>query len=128
MTNEFNKSYYLQKAMKDIDSKKPVTPYMNHYLVEAMIKLGKNKEAMDYVKSFWGVMVKEGADTFYEVFVPGNPLLSPYGDSLMNSKCHAWSCTPSYFIRKMMGGNGKYEQTQIYDSQTYFFSFCVVCS
>lgn len=102
----------LQKAMKDIDSEKPVTPYMNHYLVEAMLKLGKNKEAMDYIKSFWGLMVKEGADTFYEVFVPGDPFLSPYRDSLMNSKCHAWSCTPAYFIRKMM----KVEQVAVKNS------------
>jgi hypothetical protein len=25
--------------------------------------------------------------------------LSPYGDHHINSYCHAWSCTPSYFIR-----------------------------
>ena len=90
----------LQKAMQDSGSKKPVTPYMNHYLVEAMLKLGKNKEAMAHIKYLWGSMVKEGADTFYEVFVPGEPFVSPYGDPMMNSRCHAWSCTPAYFIRK----------------------------
>lgn len=26
--------------------------------------------------------------------------LSPYGDSVMNSACHAWSCSAAYFIRK----------------------------
>ena len=73
---------------------------MNHYLVEAMMKIGKEAEAFNYLKDFWGQMVKQGADTFYEVFVPGQPNLSPYGDKLMNSLCHAWSCTPSYFIRR----------------------------
>jgi hypothetical protein len=34
------------------------------------------------------------------VFVPGHPEITPYGDRLMNSACHAWSCSPSYFLRK----------------------------
>jgi hypothetical protein len=73
---------------------------MNHYLVESMVKLGRPQEAMDYIKGFWGLMVEQGADTFYEVFVPGQPDISPYGDKMINSMCHAWSCTPAYFIRK----------------------------
>ncbi|MGN0182017.1 MAG: recombinase family protein [Candidatus Ornithomonoglobus sp.] len=40
--------------------------------------------------------VKEGQQTFEK----DNPYSSPYGDVIMNSACHAWSCTPSYFIRK----------------------------
>jgi hypothetical protein len=74
---------------------------MNHYLAEAMMKLGKQKEAISYIKSFWELMIKKGADTFYEVFVPEKPDLSPYGDKMINSMCHAWSCTPSYFIRAL---------------------------
>ena len=88
----------------DSQSCKPVTPYMNHYLVEAMIELGRKREALEYIKSFRGLMIKEGADTFYKIFVPGDPSLSPYGDPLINSRCHAWSCTPSYFIRKIIKG------------------------
>lgn len=91
----------LQNTMKNPQSIKPVTPYMNHYLAEAMMKLGKQKEAISYIKSFWGLMIKKGADTFYEVFVPEKPDLSPYGDKMINSMCHAWSCTPSYFIRTL---------------------------
>ena len=73
---------------------------MHHYVVEAMIKTGMIQEAKDYIKSYWGAMAKEGADTFYEVFVPDDADFSPYGDRMINSMCHAWSCTPSYFIRK----------------------------
>lgn len=72
---------------------------MNHYLVEAMMLLGKRNEAVAHIKSFWGAMVRQGADTFYEVFVPGQPHVSPYGDWMVNRVCHAWSCTPSYFLR-----------------------------
>ena len=90
----------LQAVLENSESVRPVTPYMNHYLVEAMMKLGRKQEAMDYIKGFWGLMVEQGADTFYEVFVPGQPDVSPYGDKMINSMCHAWSCTPAYFIRK----------------------------
>jgi arylsulfatase A-like enzyme len=41
-----------------------------------------------------------GADTFWEVYVPGDDFLSPYNSHLMNSYCHAWSCTPTYFLRR----------------------------
>lgn len=78
----------------------PSTPYMHHYVVEAFIKAGMEDRAKQYIKDYWGEMVKCGADTFWEVFVKGEPFKTPYNDSLINSACHAWSCTPAYFIRK----------------------------
>lgn len=83
----------------------PVTPYMHHYVVEALIKSGLENEAAKYIKNYWGAMAENGADTFWEVFVKDDPYRSPYGDTLMNSACHAWSCTPTYFIRKYFGNN-----------------------
>lgn len=90
----------LLESLASPDSIKPVTPYMHHYLVEAMLTLELRDEALAHIKSYWGAMVREGADTFWEVFVPNDPEISPYGDPLVHSFCHAWSCSPSYFIRK----------------------------
>ena len=90
----------IKMALSTPESIQPVTPYMHHYLVEAWIKLGKMEEALAHIKSYWGAMVKYGADTFWEVFVDGSPETSAYNDPLMHSFCHAWSCSPSYFIRK----------------------------
>ncbi len=45
-------------------------------------------------------MVRKGADTFWEVYVSGDARLSPYQSHLMNSYCHAWSCTPTYLLRE----------------------------
>ncbi len=78
----------------------PKAPYLYHYVADAMIKSNLKKEAKDLVLSYWGGMVKNGADTFWEVYDPYDPDLSPYNSILVNSYCHAWSCTPSYFIRK----------------------------
>ncbi len=83
------------------DSVKPFTPYMHHYTVEALVKAGLVDEAVKYIKQIWGGMVKLGADTFFEAYVPTDPDFSPYDDRKVNSMCHAWSCTPTYFIRKL---------------------------
>jgi Bacterial alpha-L-rhamnosidase. len=77
-----------------------VTPYMYHYLVEAMLQCGMKAEASELMKDYWGGMIRNGADTFWEVYDPENPDFSPYGSPAINSYCHAWSCTPTYFIRK----------------------------
>ena len=81
---------------------KMVTPYMYHYFIEALIQCGMQDEAEEYIKSYWGGMVKDGADCFYELYDPENKDVSPYGSRSINSYCHAWSCTPTYFIRKYL--------------------------
>jgi hypothetical protein len=78
----------------------PGAPYLYHYVVEAMIQCDMKKEAKDLIMNYWGGMVKKGADTFWEVYDPKDDFLSPYKFFPVNSYCHAWSCTPEYFIRK----------------------------
>lgn len=78
---------------------KPGTPYATHFLIAAMLHCGMKQEARDYVEQYWGGMVRLGADTFWEYYSPDNQLFSSYnGYTLLNSYCHAWSCTPVYFI------------------------------
>lgn len=77
-----------------------VTPYMYHHLIEALITNGRKEKALEVMKGYWGQMVRDGADCFFEIFNPKNQFESPYGSILINSYCHAWSCTPTYLIRK----------------------------
>ncbi|MFZ5938982.1 MAG: glycoside hydrolase [Bacteroidota bacterium] len=81
----------------------PVAPYLYHFVIEAMISSGMDTEARKMLNEYWGGMLSRGADTFWEVFVPSDDFASPYGSFLVNSYCHAWSCTPVYFIRKYPG-------------------------
>ena len=90
----------LHYCLDNENFEQPVTPYMRHYVIEAMLKLQMKAEAIEYLKTFWGGMVEFGADTFWEAYIPENLDFSPYNDRMINSLCHAWSCTPSYFIRK----------------------------
>ncbi len=77
-----------------------VTPYMYHHFIQALLDCGMKEEAFAYMSEYWGGMIRDGADCFYELYDPQNPSMSPYGSSVINSYCHAWSCTPAYFIRK----------------------------
>ncbi|MBQ7497787.1 MAG: hypothetical protein IJU00_08160 [Selenomonas sp.] len=78
----------------------PQTPFMHHFYVEALLKAGLRQEALSHLKHYWGAMLADGSDTYGEVFNPQNPHYSPYDDKAIESRCHAWSCTPSYFIRR----------------------------
>ncbi|WP_183560275.1 glycoside hydrolase [Mucilaginibacter sp. SP1R1] len=82
------------------DAVHPGAPYMFHYYVAALIESGLKNEAKEAVQTYWGGMIKKGADTFWEVYDPNDELKSPYNFYPVNSYCHAWSCTPVYFIRK----------------------------
>lgn len=79
---------------------KMVTPYMYHNYIDALLKSGQKEKAQKKLEEYWGGMVKMGADTFWELYNPENPNESPYGGTIVNSYCHAWSCSPAYFLRK----------------------------
>lgn len=78
----------------------PGTPYATHYLIDAMLLCDMNQEARQYLIDYWGSMVQKGADTFWEAYDPKDDFISPYTFFPVNSACHAWSCTPVYFIHK----------------------------
>lgn len=93
-----------QQLMNRLLKEKPAigiaTPYMYHHLVEALLVSGEKERAILEMKAYWGGMIQDGADTFWELYDPKNKDFSPYGSHLINSYCHAWSCTPTYLIRK----------------------------
>ncbi len=76
------------------------TPYMMHYYIEAMFSCGMKDKAMEFIKSYWGEIVRLGFDCCPEIFNPVDHKESPYNAPEINSACHAWSCTPAYWIRK----------------------------
>ena len=89
----------LLNVEKEPDASIMVSPYMMHHYVDALYHVGMGDKAHEVMLSYWGGMVDMGADTFFELYNPKNPDESPYGSPIVNSYCHAWSCTPSYFLR-----------------------------
>lgn len=76
------------------------SPFMMHYYLEALFACGMQEKALEEIKTFWGGILEAGFDCCPECFQFGNERLSPYAHPAMNSACHAWSCTPAYWIRK----------------------------
>nr|WP_294677706.1 GH116 family glycosyl hydrolase [uncultured Blautia sp.] len=76
------------------------TPYGYHHIIEALLHVGEKDEALELLRTYWGGMIDLGADTFWEAFDPADPNASPYGNTQVNSFCHAWSCTPAWLFRE----------------------------
>ena len=81
------------------DAVEIVTPYLMHHYAEALCMIGRKAQARKVIRDYWGGMIRRGADTFWELYNPLNPDESPYGSPVVNSYCHAWSCTPAWFLR-----------------------------
>ena len=90
----------MQYVLSDQSACYPGSPYAYHYVIEALLHCGMETEAKDLLIKYWGGMIEKGADTFWEVYDPSDDKRSPYGMHTVNSACHAWSCTPVYFINK----------------------------
>jgi alpha-L-rhamnosidase len=99
LTKEENRQL-MNHLLKEKPEVSIATPYMYHHLVEALLVSGEKEQAIAEMKTYWGGMIQDGADTFWELYDPNNKDFSPYGSHLINSYCHAWSCTPTYLIRK----------------------------
>lgn len=76
------------------------TPYAYHHVIEALLHVGEKEKALELMRTYWGGMIELGADTFWEAFDPKDPNASPYGNTQVNSFCHAWSCTPAWLLRE----------------------------
>ena len=102
MSDEENKKIMTTTKETLFPVKDIATPYMYHHIVEALFEAGLKEDAVLLMKDYWGKMIFLGADTFWEAFDPDKPNYSPYGAPIVNSYCHAWSCTPVYLIHKYL--------------------------
>ena len=92
----------MEKALTLSGEPRMTTPYMHHYFVMALLRAGLREEADRHLRAYWGGMLAAGADTFWECWDPEHTDHSPYGGLLLNSYCHAWSCTPAWIIEKYL--------------------------
>lgn len=80
------------------DAIRPGGPYLMHYVLEALWMLGRQDEALARLRAYWQPMCDAGLDVCPEVWDIEDEKRSPYGSHLLNSYCHAWSCTPIWFF------------------------------
>lgn len=90
----------LNKTAEEDPQIKFSSPFMMHYYLEALYTNGMPEKALACIRDFWGGILAAGFDCCPECFQFGNERLSPYAHPALNSACHAWSCTPAYWIRR----------------------------
>lgn len=100
VTDEAQSRRILEKLPSCAEAVTLNTPYAYHHYIQALIDAGMKAEAYQKMHEYWDGMIERGADTFWEIYNPDDPGASPYGGIVVHSFCHAWSCTPAYFLRK----------------------------
>jgi hypothetical protein len=88
-----------------------ITPYYNYYVIEAMAESGHRKQALDWLREYWGGMIQEGATTFWEGYDPSWPkkdfhanLLADNMQGYYVSLCHGWSSGPTAWLTEQLLG------------------------
>jgi hypothetical protein len=79
------------------------TPYMRFYELETLCLMGHHTEVLQEMRDYWGGMLREGATSFWEKYVPsetGIQHLAMYGRPYGKSLCHAWGASPVYLLGK----------------------------
>jgi hypothetical protein len=77
------------------------TPYFEFFELCALCKMGRLKHMQKKIESYWGGMVKLGATSIWEEYIPeqeGAEHYSSYGMRYGRSLCHAWGGGPIYLL------------------------------
>lgn len=93
----------MKNVMLNPDVPAITTPYMRFYELEALCDRGMQTQVLSEIKDYWGGMLREGATSFWEKYVPsdsGAQHLAMYGRPYGKSLCHAWGASPIYLLGK----------------------------
>ncbi|MBQ7509366.1 MAG: alpha-rhamnosidase [Prevotella sp.] len=91
----------MNSVMTNPDIDAITTPYMRFYELETLCRAGHHRLVLNEMRSYWGGMLREGATTFWEKYVPaetGTQHLAMYGRPYGKSLCHAWGASPLYLL------------------------------
>ena len=86
---------------------KITTPYMKFYELAALCEINEKEKVLQFVRDYWGGMIKLGATTIWEAYDPsqkGDEHYAMYGRPFGKSLCHAWGANPVYLFGKYLLG------------------------
>jgi len=88
-----------------------VTPHFNFYAISAMAEAGRRKEALEWIREYWGGMLRPETTTFWEGYDSRWPeehfhghLQTDHGEGYFVSLCHGWSSGPTAWLTEQVLG------------------------
>ena len=103
LSHEDQRRDIMQSVMLNPDVAPITTPYMRFYELEVLCMDGLHTQVLKEMRDYWGGMLREGATSFWEKYVPsetGIQHLAMYGRPYGKSLCHAWGASPVYLLGK----------------------------
>lgn len=104
-------SRVLSHVKQDAPEDQVISPYFNSYVLDAMAETGHPREALAWMKSYWGGMLDEGATSFWESYdlrwPKTNFHLSLSADGTNGyfvSLAHGWASWPAPWLQQNMLG------------------------
>ena len=107
MVDDNDKQSILHHVLLNDKVESITTPYMRFYELESPCMMGLHGTVLSEMKAYWGGMLREGATTFWEKYIPteqGAEHLSMYGRPYGKSLCHAWGASPIYLLGRYFLG------------------------
>jgi alpha-L-rhamnosidase len=96
---------------QDAPNDQVISPYFNAYLLDAMAMTGHRREALEWLRTYWGGMLAEGATSFWESYdlrwPKNNFHLSLQADGTSGyfvSLAHGWSSGPTAWLAENVLG------------------------
>jgi hypothetical protein len=88
-----------------------ISPYYNYYVIRAMAEMGHRKDALAWIRQYWGGMLEEGATSFWEGYDPSwykgdfhASLQADNGSGYFVSLAHGWSSGPTVWLMEEVLG------------------------
>jgi len=101
----------LSHVKQDSPTDQSISPYFNAYLLDAMSLTNHRREALDWIRQYWGGMLAEGATSFWESYdlrwPKTNSHLSLQADGTSGyfvSLAHGWSSGPTAWLTENVLG------------------------
>lgn len=90
----------------NIDESEVMTPYYGYFVLQALDKLGRQQDAIDLMRRYWGDMIRRGAVTFWEKFDPAWPedIKASLDKMPYLSLSHGWSSGPTSYLTETVLG------------------------
>jgi alpha-L-rhamnosidase len=83
-----------------------LTPYYGYFVLQAMDKLAHNQDGLNFIRRYWGDMLRRGATTCWEMFDPSWPegMKAALDKVIYLSLSHGWSSGPTTYLTETVLG------------------------